>query len=124
MQSLNLFEIFGILLAHGYFDFVLQTDEQAINKSKDNKFLTEHVITYSIGWLWLSIIYLLLFKDFHILLFPLITFVCHWITDYFTSRINAKLWTANKRHEFFVAIEIDQLLHYLQLFITYYLLKN
>jgi hypothetical protein len=58
-----------------------------------------------------------------LLLFPIITFIAHTITDYFTSRLNAKLWAKGNVHNFFVSIGFDQYLHYLQLFITYSLLK-
>jgi hypothetical protein len=56
--------------------------------------------------------------------FWLITFVCHTITDYFTSRLNSRLWAKGDVHNFFVSIGFDQVLHYVQLFTTYYLLKS
>jgi hypothetical protein len=57
-------------------------------------------------------------------LFVLITFIAHTITDYFTSRLNSKLWQQGKVHNFFISVGFDQVLHYIQLFTTYYLLKN
>lgn len=64
------------------------------------------------------------FSEFaiHAALFLLGTLVCHTITDYFTSRLNTKLYKANKIHEFFVSIGFDQILHYVQLFGLYLLL--
>lgn len=56
--------------------------------------------------------------------FWLITFIAHTITDYFTSRLNSKLWSEGKVHNFFVSVGFDQVLHYVQLFTTYYLLKQ
>jgi len=57
-------------------------------------------------------------------LFFLITFVAHTITDYFTSRLNSKLWAEGKVHWFFVSIGFDQILHYIQLFSTYQILTK
>ena len=57
------------------------------------------------------------------LFFVGITFVCHTITDYFTSRLNSKLWAKGDVHNFFVSVGFDQVLHYVQLFLTYQLLK-
>jgi hypothetical protein len=54
--------------------------------------------------------------------FGFITFIFHTITDYFTSRLNSKLWKKGDVHNFFVSIGFDQVLHYVQLFLTYKLL--
>lgn len=48
-----------------------------------------------------------------------INFILHWITDYFTSRVNSWLWQNERRHEFFVSIGFDQFIHYVCLFWTY-----
>ena len=58
---------------------------------------------------------------YHISFF-FITFLSHTITDYFTSRINKKLWEKGDTHNFFVFVGLDQILHYFQLFLTYKLL--
>jgi hypothetical protein len=54
----------------------------------------------------------------------MITFVCHTVTDYITSRINSRLWLAQRVHDFFVSIGFDQVLHYTQLYITYLFVLN
>ena len=84
--------------------------------------------------------------------FVLITFIFRTLTDYLTSRLNTKLVTKirkeqidsfqkdivdfsplenfyksigkGKWHNFFVSVGFDQVLHYVQLFVTYYLLKS
>ena len=56
--------------------------------------------------------------------FPLITFITHTITDYFTSRLNSRLWAKGDVHNFFVSVGFDQVLHYVQLFLTYQILFN
>ena len=124
-MELSLIEIFSIIVIHWVSDFVLQTHWQATNKSKDNKALTMHVLSYSTVWLLTANIYSIITGNYLMLaLFPIITFVCHWITDYFTSRLNSKLWAKGDIHNFFVSVGFDQVLHYVQLFLTYYLLKT
>lgn len=126
---MTLLEILLILLIHWFADFVLQTDEQAKNKSKSWSYLLAHTLTYSTIWYVLS---MLLWPAGHIMswyvlnsiYFTFITFVCHTITDYFTSRLNSKLWSEGKTHNFFISIGFDQWLHYAQLFTTYYYLKQ
>lgn len=117
---MTLIEIFSILILHWIGDFILQTDWQAQNKSKDNEALLLHTINYTLIWL-LPITLVLNFE--YAVYFCIITIFCHTITDYFTSRLNSKLWAAKKVHNFFVSIGFDQILHYIQLFTTYYLLK-
>ncbi len=119
---INIFIVLGILLVHWFSDFVLQTDWQAKNKSKNNQALFTHVSIYSLV-LWLFI--LILTKDvFFSFYFWIITFICHFITDYFTSRLNTKLYSKGKIHEFFVSVGFDQFLHFTQLLLTYCYLKN
>lgn len=130
---MTLIEIFVILFVHWIGDFVLQTDKQAKGKSKNWTDLINHTLTYSILWGLLGSIYFWSNADFTniggstedlfarcIIVFPFITFVSHTITDYFTSRLNSKLWAKGDTHNFFVSIGFDQLLHYAQLFLTYW----
>ena len=139
---MTLIEIFIILIVHWIADFWLQTDKQAKGKSKNWNDQLNHTITYSLVWLFIGgCIYLQQFKPYNPehnkimnvywnhwiprgMLFVLITFIIHTITDYFTSRLNSKLWQKGEVHYFFVAIGGDQILHYIQLFLTYQLLKS
>jgi hypothetical protein len=112
-----------IILIHWFADFVLQTDWQAKNKSTDNHALLSHTGVYACVWGIVSLAYYLATRSsVLVLLFPIITFVVHSIQDYFTSRLNSKLWKEGKIHQFFVSIGFDQVLHYVQLFLTYSLL--
>ncbi len=152
---LTLTEIFAILIIHWFADFVLQTDKQAKGKSKNWKDLLSHTKMYSFIWLVSGCLYLYIkYQSFcppkesciNVLYFTLITFIAHTITDYFTSRINSKLFprftlltmengtfgdteliafpkSKFSLHNFFVGVGFDQILHYVQLFLTYYLLK-
>ena len=116
--------IFGILLIHWFADFVLQTDKQALGKSKEWKWLLNHTINYSLVWLIVSAFLAGFTSNWYLLLFAPITFVCHTATDYYTSRVNSQLWEQKKVHQFFVSIGFDQILHYVQLFLTYYYLTK
>lgn len=125
MLYINLWAAVIILLLHWIFDFVCQTHYQSINKSKRFSVLLSHTLTYS--GLWACIIFLLVLalnKPIELLWFIPITFIAHTITDYLTSKLNAKLWRENKVHEFFVSIGFDQWLHCAQLLITYQLLNQ
>lgn len=124
-MGLSLTEIFSIIVIHWFADFVLQTHWQATNKSKNNGALTMHVLSYSTVWSLTANIYSILTGHYYVLaLFPVITFICHWVTDYFTSRLNSKLWAKGDIHNFFVSVGFDQVLHYVQLFLTFYILKS
>lgn len=138
-MEINIFVALLILAIHWLADFVLQTDDMAKGKSKDNVWLIMHTITYSVVWLVLGIIAVMVGITMAILGYPLcqecvchylypllgfcgITFVCHTVTDYFTSRLNSRLWSEGKTHNLFVSVGFDQLLHYIQLLLTFQLL--
>jgi hypothetical protein len=132
-QIFSLQIIFSILSVHFVSDFILQTQDQASNKSTSNKYLATHVFNYS---LLTMICWIFLFKC--VLAFPLteeipagkinaidvfvLTFLFHFATDYITSRLTRKLWQEEKTHDFFVVIGFDQLIHFIQLFSMYYFL--
>ena len=131
---MNLIEIFIILLVHWMADFVFQTDEQAKNKSNNINALISHTASYSYIWFVTGIIYITFrsnlftnmewYNSFSLFKFISITFITHTIIDYFTSKLNSKLWKNNKTHQFFVSIGFDQVLHYVQLFTSYYYLTK
>lgn len=120
-----------ILLVHWIADFILQTDAQAKAKSKSNVALLEHVSVYSMTWFIVGIFigvsttaigsYI---PAANVLYFTAITFCSHLVTDYYTSRLNSKLWSKGDSHNFFVSVGFDQVLHYVQLILCYqYFLK-
>lgn len=129
---MNLGLIILILAIHWVADFLLQTDEEATNKSSSFKALLSHTTTYAIVWFTLLLIMGVFgsaggplgasYAAF-LMKFTFITFVSHTAIDYYTSKAHADLWKKEKRHEFFVSIGFDQLLHYIQLFATFILLK-
>jgi hypothetical protein len=137
-MSISLVAVLVIVLSHWVFDFVFQAEEWANNKSKNIGALLSHTITYS--GLWVIPMSLLFgFNNPHqevrdlvndTMVFVFITFICHTITDFFTSK-----WVSRKfeRKEYgspipntggFTVIGFDQVLHYFQLFLTYYFLTR
>lgn len=103
---MELHPLITILFAHWVADFLFQTETMALNKSKSIKWLSVHVLTYTIVLLGFS---LLLLDGQTALLFAGVNGTLHWVTDFFTS----KLTTAylNNRRVFFLIIGLDQFIH-------------
>lgn len=110
-----------ILAIHWFADFVLQTDKQAKGKSKNWNDLLSHTVTYSVFWL-IPILVMFDLNIFNSILFVLITFISHTAQDYITSRINSRLHQQGRIHSFFISVGFDQLLHFIQLLLTYHIL--
>ncbi len=135
---MSLGEILAIICIHWVADFIFQADDWANNKSKSNSHLFSHVITYSTIWLIPICILLGIGRPnettewyvYSSIIFFLVTFCCHFITDYITSRIVSrrfeKKYYGSPIPNFgaFTVIGFDQVLHYVQLFLTYYLLTK
>lgn len=144
MESLiilkTLMVCFYILVIHTIADFLFQTEEMAVNKSKSNGALLIHVMAYSFTWILGAVPFFWSDCDVSFLgkcvdtpkifAFVAITFVTHFITDYVSSRISKKkfekkeYYTGIPNFGAFTVIQIDQLAHYAQLFLTYYYLTN
>lgn len=113
MQLFDSSTLIFISLIHFLADFALQTHDQAINKSKSNRWLFYHVGVYSLIWLIAIVAYGYSFDTAFI--FSSITLVAHFVTDWITSRIGKPFWEKNDYHNGFVVIGFDQLLHFIQL---------
>jgi hypothetical protein len=116
-----------ILFFHFLADFIFQDREWATEKYHDIDALTQHVLAYCLVFgiaLWWFKPSGGSFGD--VLVFVIITYVCHFITDYITSKgmhqyAEDKNWgTTIPNVGFFSLLGFDQALHYLQLFGTYY----
>lgn len=105
-----------ILLTHFVADFILQTHKQAINKSSNIWYLLAHTGVYSAVW---SLVSMFILPIPIAIIFTLITFGAHTATDYVTSRIVKRLFSRQDYHNGFVVIGIDQMLHYVQLYLTF-----
>ncbi len=104
-------------LIHFLADFGLQTHEQAVNKGHSNKWLAYHVGVYSIIWfVYISASTMSVTSGG---LFSIIMFGAHFSTDYITSRLGKPFWEAKDLHNGFVVVGFDQLLHLIQLILTY-----
>jgi hypothetical protein len=113
--------VLWLAAAHFVADFVFQSDWVAVNKSKDMWALLAHVVTYSLVMFMLFALWVEAPKDitYRAFAFVGLTAVFHFTTDAITSRITSYLWAKEERHWFFVTIGFDQLLHTIQLVLTY-----
>jgi hypothetical protein len=109
-----------IIFIHWVSDFICQTHEMSIKKSKSNLWLTKHVMVYTAVTTILWGITFAFESGFEKgLILAGITFITHWITDYFTSRWTSKLYAKGDIHNFFVVVGLDQFIHYTTLLGTY-----
>lgn len=137
---MSLTVILSIILIHWVADFIFQAEEWATNKSKSFMSLIKHTATYSLVWYFAMVGIAIYGNHFNgpsiedlgwtpwMCLFPVITFVFHTLTDYFTSKIVSRKF-ANQEYGSpipnlgaFTVIGFDQVLHYVQLFLTYHFL--
>jgi hypothetical protein len=109
--------IMTVIALHWIADFVLQSDWQAKNKSKDNFALLMHVGTYTACLAAYGFI-LLPLDARAVELWVVTNGSAHFAVDYVTSRINTHLWNQGRVHDFFVMVGLDQLIHYACLFGT------
>jgi hypothetical protein len=114
----------GIVLIHFLADFALQTNDQATNKSSSNKWLAYHVGVYSLVWFGAAHFFLFPEDPLLSLEFAAITFMFHFATDWITSRIGKPFWEKKDLHNGFTVVGFDQVLHYVQLVLTYEFLYN
>jgi uncharacterized protein YacL len=134
--NLSLVEIFSLLFIHYIADFIFQDEKWAVGKSKNITDLLSHTIMYSGIWLFIGTIIVIInykmqfctISQWNMVIFVIITFICHTITDFFTSKLVSKKFE-NQQYGSpipnlgaFSLIGFDQCIHYLQLFITYSLL--
>jgi hypothetical protein len=96
-----------LIWMHFIGDFVFQTDNMAINKSKSIKWLTAHAIAYCLPFMLISV------------RFALINCTIHWIIDFITSRITAYFNSNGYRSFYYKTIGFDQALHLTILVLTY-----
>jgi len=115
-----------IVITHFIADFILQDKKWAENKSRDIIALTTHAMVYSLAWIPSAVLLL----GYTGIWFILITFIFHWFTDLITSKVTSRMF-ANRKYGtripnvgVFSVIGLDQLIHYLQLYFTYYILSQ
>lgn len=112
-----------IVITHYIADFIFQDEKWAVGKSKSFSSLVQHTTMYSI--IWVFPVHIISEDFFKSLVFVLITFIAHTITDYFTSKIVSKRFSDEYYGSpipnlgAFSIIGFDQVLHYIQLIITW-----
>lgn len=104
-----------LLFAHWFGDFVCQTRWQGNNKSKDIRALAAHVLTYSTVLIFTSLV---LFNPVLGLFYAIMNGCLHFVVDFFTSRLTAKLWAEKLEHGFWSIIGLDQFIHGTCLIVT------
>lgn len=107
--------VISVIVVHWIADFVLQSDWQAKNKSKNNLALSLHVTIYMICLTIFGFVFLPM-DSTTIKLWVFANGAAHFAVDYVTSRINTYLWNKGRVHDFFVMVGFDQLIHYACLF--------
>lgn len=91
--------IYLVLFVHFIADFILQTNKMATNKSTSTKWLTSHILAYT-----------LVMSVFGIK-FAIVNGLIHYIVDFITSRLTSYFWKKGDRHKFFIVIGLDQFVH-------------
>ena len=113
---ISIYIILSIIFLHFMADFVFQSDAMAKGKSSSNYWLLYHISVYSVIMASFGLVF---FNNKYFFLWVLSTFVLHFATDYWTSRLTTYLWKKGQVHNFFVVIGFDQCIHYCCLFGTY-----
>lgn len=118
--TIPLFFSIYIMFVHLIGDFGCQTREMANNKSKSIYWLTMHILAYG-GVLTLGGLIWCYFSDITLismLYFLATNMVCHWVTDFFTSKGTSYFWAKSDVHKFFCVIGFDQFIHASTLLLT------
>lgn len=127
MEFFIFYVIVSVLAIHYIADFIFQTHEQAVNKSKSFYYLTEHSVVYGI----VSAILYVPFLSWGIFertiwtdLFPFYLIISHGIVDYFTSKWSSRYFFRQDYHMGFVVVGLDQLIHFVSIFAYLLLILN
>jgi hypothetical protein len=127
-----------LIIIHYIGDFLFQTEWMAINKSKSITILISHTFIYTITFYTVFILYIIIYDTFinnieitikWFAFFP-ITFIFHTIIDYISSKITSKkfknkeYYTGIPNMGAFSIIGLDQVFHYITLFLTYQFVIN
>lgn len=110
------FTIIYWLTAHYICDFLLQRNDDTTNKNHSINSLINHTIMYSItmGFFY----FISSSNNYDYLIFTITMFLTHTFIDFITSKIETYLYRKNNIKGFFNIVGIDQLLHYITIFLT------
>lgn len=114
---MNILIIVQILIIHYIADYLFQVEKWAQNKSHNVLALSKHIVTYM--FIFGFLLFFCLFLSINpLILFLLINGFIHFWIDFTTSKITHSLYNKQNWFWFFKVLGIDQLLHYITLFIT------
>jgi hypothetical protein len=102
--------IIALIWLHYLGDFVLQTNMMATLKSTKYRWLTIHVLIYSLPFLVFGFQY------------AAVNFLIHWAIDWYTSRVSSAFNRKGNKGAFFKVLGFDQALHLTTLVVTYHLM--
>lgn len=105
--------IFLLISLHFVADFLLQNDKMALNKSSSVKWLVIHCFVYYLPFYIVEVAGLLPVG------FSILNGTIHFMIDFISSKVSKKFYNLNNRYLFFLIIGLDQLIHYVTLFLTY-----
>ena len=97
--------LYLLVWQHFFADFICQTSNMALGKSKSNKWLLIHIAAYTSTFFFWGV------------QFALVNGLSHLVIDYFTSRFSSKMWKRGMEGDpmgyrlFWITIGADQALH-------------
>lgn len=105
-----------VLAAHFVADFVLQTTDIGLRKSKEFEILMKHICFYHMGlsllmWPMLGLVTAIRYATLN-------AFLLHLPTDFTSSKLSSKYYAEGRLYAFWKVIGLDQLAHYTGLFLT------
>ena len=97
----------GLIWFHFFADFILQSHEMSVNKSKSVMWLLYHCAVYALPF---TLCYGVRVGVF--------TMCSHFLVDLISSKATSKLWSMKEMHWFFCVVGLDQATHLTVLFLT------
>lgn len=126
---MNYLDLIIILFIHFVADFLFQSREMGIKKSRNIYWLITHIYIYSIitfiGWvLYFDLNFKMMFELISLTVFS------HFLTDYITSKLSSRFYLKSKKSKslkeskyfewlFWSIIGFDQLIHAITLILTF-----
>lgn len=113
-----MFEYIIIILTHFVCYFVLQTTHMNKRKSSSLYYLTMYMTAYSLITTLCLVLRFKWFYDFNYFHVFIVTFITHWIIDYFAGKLS-KYEASQKNNGFFEMIGFTHWIHVAALILTY-----
>ena len=120
-----IYSLVFLLVIHYIADFLCQTREMATNKSTSLKWLTYHVLTYTMVLAFSMSAFMFFTAEnagetiMTVWVFTIVNGVLHWCTDFVTSKGTTHFYKQENWYGFFGLLGLDQLIHTVTLLLTY-----